>query len=338
MGAPMTTESPGVTRGTSPGDRAKTASTGALTSRRAGTRCRWALRTPTVGAAPFMSRCRPRPRRATRRGARRADRARSGRRSGTSRMSTSRPPRPPVTSTAKWRPRVPRRTVSRKRNSATADAPGGRSTTDSAPGSRSRCVVPWSPWTTSVAGAPTGAHPGRGHDGARAGRACRRRGRRSSPGARAGPGSCPAGRAGGRGRGRTGRRPAGAGCRRGRGPRSAPGATAQAPPVATTTSAGAWSAQPGVQSASRARAACAAAMRSPTPSPLASAHGAMRSSRRRSRRRCRSAPHDRPRPDPLDDRVVGVGRGQGALGTTAMSEPALPLPAAGQAAIRLPAS
>ena len=46
--------------------------------------------------------------------------ARSGRRSGTSRRSTRRPLRPPPTSMAKWRPRVPRRTVSRNRNSAVA--------------------------------------------------------------------------------------------------------------------------------------------------------------------------------------------------------------------------
>ena len=46
--------------------------------------------------------------------------ARSGRRRGTSRRSTRSPARPPDTSTAKWRPRPPRRTLSLKRNSAVA--------------------------------------------------------------------------------------------------------------------------------------------------------------------------------------------------------------------------
>ena len=238
--------------------------------------------------------------------------ARSGSRSGTSRRSTRRPPRPPVTSIAKCRPRAPSRTVSRNRNSATADVPGGRSTRARPPGievelgrAAGRAV------DDQRAGAPTGAHPGRRHDACRAGRAGRRRGRRSSPGARRRRGSTPSGarsRAWSRanwpapGRRRTStsaRATVGA------------GATAQAPPVATTRSAAGGSAHSGVafgQPAER-RAGGGHPQRSRR-RRVASAHGAIRSSRIRSRRRCRSAPHGRPLPDPIDDRVVGVGRGQ----------------------------
>ena len=72
---------------------------------------------------------------------------RSGSRSGTSRRSTSRPPRPPPTSTANRRPRTPSRTASRKWNSAVATSPGGRSTSSRPPGTRSLSVAPVPAWT-----------------------------------------------------------------------------------------------------------------------------------------------------------------------------------------------
>ena len=88
-------------------------------SGRAGTR-----RRSDSGGAHGSARCPDGARQASSSSARRS--ARSGRRSGTSRRSTSRPPRPPVTSTANRRPRPPSRTVSWNCSSAMAAAPGGR--------------------------------------------------------------------------------------------------------------------------------------------------------------------------------------------------------------------
>ena len=149
IGAPTTTEAPASTIARSPGERAKTASTGDSMRRRNGTSSR-SVAGPASGAGPSGSPraspgCQPLPIgcagcggdlpriRAAPGAGRRARAGAAARRAG---RRGARPGRP-TTSTAKWRPRPPRRTLSWKRNSAVAVAPGGRATIASPPGIRS---------------------------------------------------------------------------------------------------------------------------------------------------------------------------------------------------------
>ena len=312
-----------------PGASAKTASTGAAISRRGRDE-------PDVGGrSRVRSRSRPRPARPEQLAAQ----VRPIRQpSGTSRRSTTSPPSPPV-DVDREVPAARRRAgpMSRNRNSATAEVPGGRSTSSRSPGIEVELGSSRpSPWTTSEPARPARVQPGRRDHGAERREQVVEEVGEDRPSLVRVRDRSRAGRAGGRGRTRTGRRPAGAGRRPGPAPRPVPASTAQAPPVATTRSAGGRSFHGGGPSTSRPSAARAAATRSATPSPVASAHGAIRSSRIRSRMRCRSARQVDHRPTRSTTASSGSAGASAAVGTTARSRPGRPAgrPGRGRRAVR----
>ena len=257
--------------------------------------------------------------------------ARSGRRSGTSRRSTTSPPRPPATSIAKWRPRVPRRTVSRKRNSATADV--ARRQVDEGQAAR---------------------RSGR----ARSSRPCRgsRRSRRSARCAcRPASRPCPSGASRSSTRSATiARRSSGSGIdpsgassrawssanwpapgRRRTSTRASAtigaGATAHAPPAATTRSAGGRSSQSGVALGEPAEGGAGGGH--PERRAVAGRVGPRRDAQL-AQPVAQAVPVGAPggpRPDPIHDRVVRIGRARGrASGTTARSDGRRPAADAGR--------
>ena len=264
---------------------------------------------------------RSRSRSATTRAARREGPTDPGSLSGTSRRSTTSPPSPPVTSMAKCRPRAPEPDRVAEPELGDGRGPGRQVDEGETAGhqvelgssrrSRGRPAEPALRPACRPAGVTT--VPERRED------VVDQVGDHRPPLVRH-PGSSRAGRGSGRGRGRTGRRPAGGARRPGRARRPVP---ARRPRRRRSRRSGrpvAGRPIPGSIPLSRPRAARAAAIRSVTPSPVASAHGASRSSRRRSRRRCRSAPQVDHRPDPVDDRIVGIEVGQRrASATTARS-------------------
>ena len=166
---------------------------------------------------------RSRSRSATTRAARRAGRPDPGSRSGTSRRSTSSPPSPPATSIAKWRPRAPE--PDRCRGTELGDRRTSRAAGRSARGRRASGRAGSSrrsPWTTSepalrparrpagVTTVPSGASRSSSEVGDHRPPLVRVRDRAERR------------EHAGRGRGRTGRRPAGGGRRRGRARRPVP--------------------------------------------------------------------------------------------------------------------
>src|SRR6266545_171237 len=266
--------------------------------------------------------------------------SRSGRRSGTSRRSINRPPRPPPTSMANRRPRVPSTTGSRNSNSAVAPCPGGRSTSWRPPGTRSSSDDPAPAWTTTrpalrPARSPWGETtlP----SGARRSSARSRRSSRRSLSTGIAP-SGPMSRAWSKANWHAPAR------RRTSASASAtagPGAGANAPPVAITRSGAGRSSRAGVAARSLASAARAAASRSAAPSPSASPQGARRRSPSRSRSRMRSSgivAHARTPSTVASSSLAGISPPLAEIAERTTTPSFASSSLDGQAATRIPAS